>query len=376
MGVGVDPNNNQEGENPAENTAQFESSSMDQKKESVQRAAEEVLKTDIRARSGRTPENAPAAKLDSEIVSQMQHPFSEDAAYRNVFIFDPHILIKKCEAEFPDEMTCLHIGGVYPTGSDFELDPYTGKPLTRSYANLGDHNLAVGFAAMLLTAPLVPQILTAEEAQDTVARALIHDCTKALEIMRDQAGIDDAYSRESFRESGRILLERERATPQLVKRMVEAGSEWDQEVFIKLFEIREDGNVALKPGHLDLKILMLTDDVARTKRPDLGQESGSVFVTPYERVTIGKWSTLYPFYLVNGVGVKDNQQIVLVSDVKNPEPGVEVLGNYLEMRLYVDTLISRELQLLIDSQDTSAPQQFIKRFLNERAKAFFAKLAE
>lgn len=271
-------------------------------------------------------------------------------------------------ARFPMEMAILRLGGVYP-GERIEgfTNPYTGEVDNEYFGNVGEHCVAVAYAAEVLAR----NVLGVDNPQSTniVRRALVHDSTKRFEVMRKKAVkagvIEDAYSPKSY-ETIKPVLEAQGVASDIVDYMANAGSETGHNSLTSFVQI-EEGTPSLRTqDNLPEMIVHLADDMTHTPITQAGETADTYYLTAEERMHASDFPHRYPFIYKEGFGFNEQGKPVLVKDVAQTNEGLTHIKTYAEWHVWVANEIAAHLTDII-SPNTPRKEagQFLKQLVNE-----------
>ncbi len=211
------------------------------------------------------------------------------------------------------------------------------------------------------------------EATAAIERALVHDLTKPYEIMRrdaKRAGLaEDVYTVSAYQQL-RPLLVQIGVSEQLAQYLTEAGTETGHNSLKSLIVLDDSRIGSLVAGKVAEKVVHLADDMTFTSTPKRADDVAvTMFLTPWERMLASGFIEKYPWLWKEGLGVQEAGEIVALADIRQPNPGVSVIGDYAALQVKVAQLIARELQFRIDPSSNQVPEQFIKDLVNNSIQA-------
>jgi len=282
--------------------------------------------------------------------------------------FEPERYLREVERRFPTEMGLQYLTGIHPEFVGRVIDPYTNRPSEESFTNIGEHCLAVAWCAERIARALEDAgALNAAERDTIVSRALVHDLTKPYEILRRNAARAGApievYSVGAYQRVA-DLLPGNGLSPDLARYLAEAGRETGHSSLKDFVVVSPDGFQGIVPGRLAEKIVHLADDMTSTSIPCPGDRAATEFLTPAERMETGNFRLRYPFLWKEGLGTTSSGDIVSLSDIGQPPPGVVPIGSYAELQIKVASAIAREIQILVAAENWLPPEIFALTFLN------------
>lgn len=282
--------------------------------------------------------------------------------------FDPLTRLTEFSERFPFAIQILRIGGVHPT-EDVKMDnPYTGKPHEESFTNVGEHCLAVAALAQTLAFRLQGSgVLSREETELVTSRALVHDASKRIEVMRRNAAREGVFEGLPYTPSAydtiKPILQAQGIDQELVEYMVEAGKE-TAHLSIKDFLRLNDGIPVLVPGRMVDKIIHLADDMTSTSIPLPGEKPLSVYLTTWERMIVSDSPSRYPFLWKEGLAFDMQGEVVTVQDIATAERFLRWIKPYAFWQPLVSNEICREIQGIVDPQNHQKPEYFVKNLVN------------
>lgn len=301
-------------------------------------------------------------------ASELMPDLQREAILAEARPFDPLTSLADFERRFPNAMRILRIGGVHPTEGAKMDNPYLHQPDDESFANVGEHCLAVACFAESIAQRLQERgIFTQAEADWVIQRALVHDGNKRLEVFRKKALragiIKDAYSPQAYETIRPILLAQDidQAT---VEYMARAGAETSH-LSIASFLRLEDGIPSLTPGRMIDKIVHLADDCTSTSIPEKGEKPLTVYLTPWERMVASEFPTRYSFLWREGLGFNPAGEVVVIPDITAADRNLRWVRSYACYQPFVSNLICREIQAMIDPANARRPEYFVKDLVNK-----------
>lgn len=278
-------------------------------------------------------------------------------------------LQRRYEREYPQAMSILRLGGVYPREHQVIKNPYTGDVHDEYFGNVGEHCVAVAGAAEKIAkailqskiirrtiAKVVPSLKEEEirrqgEIRDITERAIIHDSTKRFEVMRrDQVrakeGADttsgEAYTASAYETIKPILKEKGIVTDITVY-MANAGKETGHNSMGD-FVLAMEGHLILNHNRtLAEKIVHLADDMTYTPLVDEGQTAETSYLTVEERMKASDFPNRYAFLYKEGFGFDSEGRQVLVKDVTKNDANLTNVRTYADWQVWVAKEIARDL---------------------------------
>ncbi|MCB0334261.1 MAG: hypothetical protein KDD55_12220 [Bdellovibrionales bacterium] len=265
-------------------------------------------------------------------------------------LFSPKDVLEDFEARFPKVFELFARVGIHPTKALPVMNPYTGEIETEDFTNIGEHCVAVAYAASKIMEALVQaDVVEQSDADYVIERALVHDLNKPYEIMRRKAmGPDvpkEVYSESAYEKLEPLLLEMG-ISEEMVAYLVTAGKETGHNSLKDFIALGEGGVTGIVEGRIAEKVVHLADDMTFTSTPTKeGQEPVTAFLTPKERIYASGFIEKYLWMWKEGLGVDESGTICEVADVNSPEDGITPLGNYANLQVQVAQAIARELML-------------------------------
>ncbi len=118
--------------------------------------------------------------------------------------FNSKFVIGAWRHRYKESLELLRLGGLCGDGALSVVDPYTSVPRTMDWSNIWEHNLAVGFAASVLSEWLLSaKLITPEEREAIIVHAQTHDATKTFEVFRTQFFNNVQFGARALEESMR-----------------------------------------------------------------------------------------------------------------------------------------------------------------------------
>lgn len=282
-----------------------------------------------------------------------------------VKIFNPLLHLEEFEGRFPKELALFRAVGIHPQVLANIINPYTLKPATESFSNIGEHCLAVGYCASKIAQALCSAGLIDEAARDWVtSRALVHDLTKPYEIMRRSAKeLGDVYSVTAYDKLRPLLIDIGVAE-EMAEYLMVAGRETGHNSLKDFIVCGPNGFDRLVPGKLAEKVVHLADDMTFTSTPKGYDKPITAFLTCWERMLASQFLEKYPFLWTEGLGRSEDGALKPIKDLSLEQAGVKVVGTYAELQVRVANAIARQIQLLLEPSNKLPPENFVRTLLN------------
>ncbi len=279
--------------------------------------------------------------------------------------FDLHELTAIRERQFPQIFELFRVVGIHMTKAVVPLNPYTGKPHTQTYPNIGEHSVAVTYPIeKIMNALTKSEHTTRAETVYAIERGLLHDTSKPYEIMRNVAKeeglLDEAYTESAY--DGLIpLLKAQNMEARFVEYLRDAGKEAGHLSIAHFIKAGNAGAFELVEGKLIEKVVHLADGMTSTNIPTKGKESVTKFLKTSERMKNSHFESRYPWLWTKGIGINYDGEIVHLKDINNPDKSThKVLGSYAELQKRVARMICFELQTRISPEVGGDPEAYIK----------------
>ena len=286
-------------------------------------------------------------------------------------VFSPQEILEDFEARFPRVFETFTRVGIHPTKSFPILNPYTETLETEDFTNIGEHCIAVGYAASKLVVALAQtDFMQEEEAERIIERALVHDLNKPYEIMRRKFMGGDAteqiYTPTAY-EKLRPLLFETGVSHDTASYLMAAGQETGHNSLKDFIALGEGGIVGTIPGRLAEKVVHLADNMTFTSTPRAAhQKPVTAFLTPKDRIFASGFIEKYPWMWSKGLGVNDSGSVKEISDVSSLPKDLTLLGNYAELQVLVSRALAREFQLYLEPTSTEDPALFILNLIRDK----------
>lgn len=277
--------------------------------------------------------------------------------------FDAVSLVPEFEQRFPEAMQLLRIGGVHPIESAYMTNPYTGEEDTEDFRNVGEHNIAVAFAAGAIGGNLLKQeVIFSEELHYIVEQALTHDAAKRFEVMRKKAGVDP-YSEEAYGTVQRILEERD-VLERFAQSLAQSGRQTGHRSLKDFLALDSTNKVKLIEGCLTDKIIHLADDITYTS---MGENPETRFLTFPERMQASRFRVKYPFLWTEGLAFDTHGNVVEIKDIEKAVQGSNLkrVYPYIAYQAWVARQICKELKEMISPNSSQDPEEFVKNLINQ-----------
>jgi hypothetical protein len=278
------------------------------------------------------------------------------------------------------EMGILRLGEVYPGQSrTTEINPYTQKPdlgldgQVEYYGNIGEHCIAVAFCADVLGRNVLGQDNSTRDK--ITSRALVHDASKAYEIMRKKAvregAIVEAYSPKAY-DTIKPLLEEKQVARDIIEYMANAGSETGHNSMSGFVAISPEGEPVLDTNRsLADMIVHLADDMTFTPIVNAGEKAPTSYLTVEERMEASDFPNRYAFLYQEGFGFDKEGKPVNVNDVTQADPELNHVRTYADWQVWVADSIATHLAAEIGEQQGTPinipPEdsgKYLKRLVN------------
>lgn len=294
-------------------------------------------------------------------------PSAQRSSAGEIKRIEPLDLIADFEARFPQIFELFKTVGIHPLNPAAIIDPYTMQPVSESFANVGEHCVAVAHCASQIAGALERAgIVSAAERDKIIERALVHDLSKPYEILRRNAqrggAAIEVYSVSAYEKLHPHLLQLG-FPEELATYLVNAGKETGHNSIKDLIAVK-NGAIELRDGILSEMIIHLADDMTFTDAPPAGQRPFSAFLTPWERILASNFIAKYPWLWQKGLGSDAQGALSEVADVQNPPSGISILGHYANLQVRCGDLICRKIQELIDPASTQDASLFVKELVN------------
>jgi hypothetical protein len=330
------------------------------------------------------------------------------------------------ERRFPLEMALLRAGGVYPGEAGPHLNPYTREQDEEYFGNIGEHCIAVAFAAETIERTVHGDD---SEAHDEVVRhALVHDAAKRYEIARRntrRAVENTSLSQPAFEAIAGFLSEQ--LDPELMARLQRSDQETDGGEFVQFADLDEDvkaqftqqagslfdvyspkayeaiidlvdadldpefvaylqrsgretghnslpqfvqlddvGKPVLITNNLPDMIVHLADDMTFTSIVKAGERAETHFLTIEERMAASNFPERYPFLYEEGLGFDSDGNVVKVDEVSDDHPQLRHVRTYAEWQVWVAHQIADYLVNEVAGLNQSKPSEYLKQQINLR----------
>jgi hypothetical protein len=279
---------------------------------------------------------------------------------------------KRYEKDYPQAMSILRLGGVYPGEHQVITNPYTGREHDAYFGNVGEHCMGVGEAAEAI-ANAIPD-LEKKQIQNITERAIIHDSTKRYEVMRrdiirGKKGADTtsgtAYTASAY-ESIRPILQAQGVKPNVIDYMANAGKETGHNSLPDFIVLNEKGEPSLNPKRtLAEKIVHLADDMTYTPVANKGEHPVTSYLTASERMVASDFPNRYKFLYKEGFGFDEYGNPVLVDDATEINNTLTQIKTYAQWQTYIAKEIANDLvqQMRLKVQPDN-PEYLIKNLLS------------
>lgn len=245
------------------------------------------------------------------------------------------------ESRFPLEMGILRIGGVHPIENRPMRNPYTGQIETESFANVGEHSIAVAMAAEKIAGSVLgegdPRI------KKVVSQALVHDATKRLEIYGRKANLP-GVSTPSFVDTVRGVFEAQGLPAVTVDYLVQAGKETGEKSLPQFVTVDKGKVIFNTQAPLEDMIVHLADDMTSTNIPPKGEKAQTHFLTPAERMEASGFTTRYPWMYTTGFGISGEGEIIYTNgETHNATAEIVHTRTYADWQVWVSGEIAKHL---------------------------------
>jgi len=273
-------------------------------------------------------------------------------------IFKAADLIPSFKADFPEAFNLLRLGGVHPEIKDPFFNPYSGQLDQRDFSNVGEHSIAVAFAANRLSKALS---LPASQIQLITERALLHDAAKRFEVFRREAKghLKFTPGEETARELESLGVDRN-----FTSKVKDFGTETGGETIGEFLEINSGAELVVKPALLSQKIVRLADNMTSTDIPAAGEAARTIFVTLAERAVASEFSSRYKILFTSGLAAKPDLELTWLDDINALPPGAQLLGSLIDLEQLFQSSVSEELCLRSKLLSVRGAEASIKELLN------------
>lgn len=288
---------------------------------------------------------------------------SHPDAIRNEPVFEPlkaaaSLLVDpRYATAFLDLERC----GVHPFSGDCSwYDPFTGKVTAGNNSNIGEHVIAVALVAGVIADKAVNVgIISPDEKEECIRKALLHDVTKIPDII-----VANARS-AGYLPEGHHLHENEYISYLLTangfsledaERLSGYGSETGHQS-ISTFLKPVNGELALEVSSAVAAIVHLADDMVSSNR-----RNESRILTMEERAVGSALAIKYPYLLSEGLGFSTGDT-ELVPVTLHSRCVVEKASSYYTLQIVTAEAISRWLQHHINPANTEVPGKYIKQLV-------------
>lgn len=283
--------------------------------------------------------------------------------------FDSNALLPELESRFPRIFRIFEQVGIHPKRSHIVYNPYTSSFSTGLFTNIGDHCIAVAYAAAKLMGTLIESDVTSRNDLDyAIERALLHDITKPYEIMLRDAQLSGfVFGLRSTNADNQLqlIMQKMGFKADDMNYILTAGSETGHDS-LKDFLVINGHNIDLVNDRFVEKVVHLADDMTYTSIPpnDKAETATTLFLTPEERMSASRFSEQYPWLWKSGLACTAGGKIVHVEDTSNCQPELRSLGDYAFLQIKVARAIAREFQRATDPNSDLDSGQYIKQLIN------------
>lgn len=285
--------------------------------------------------------------------------------------FDSNVLLSELESRFSRVFHLFEQVGIHPQRPNLVYNPYTDSFSTKLFTNIGEHCIAVAYAASkIMNALVVSGVASRNDLNQVIERALIHDLSKPYEIMqRDALGrgfVCELHSANAHNHL-RAILQKIGFNTDDANYMVTAGSETGHDSLKDFIICAGQRSTDLVSGRIVEKVVHLADDMTFTSIPsnDKIETTTTLFLTPGERISASRFAEQYPGLWREGLALTAEGKIVHVEEAGNCCPGLWALGNYASIQIKVARAIAQEFQQAIDPGSKLDPEQYLKQLINK-----------
>jgi len=284
----------------------------------------------------------PGLPPEQEVFGALER---HELGHRSVGI-DPLPLVRQLELRFPRAFEAMEICGIHPSKRHRLTDPYSGKDIEESFANIGYHSVAVAECAQrIASACLDMALLGAQDVDHVVERALIHDLLKPFEVLHVRHQVEGSGGRRAMfdRHAACSVVSQLGVNSSMADYLCAAGSETGGVNVGSILEI-SGGVLCLRSGLLVSKIVRLADTMTFTPRGEPGTVPRSEFLTPWARLVASESAVRYPQSLRHGFASLEDGSIILIDDIQSPPANALVLGHMLFLETLAANWVCDELR--------------------------------
>jgi len=277
-----------------------------------------------------------------------------DGAFREFRVeavtFEAQSRVEEYERLFPGIMKVFELAGIHPTLSLPMENQWLPSLPPESFTNIGEHSIAAAECARRIARALINVgVLDNGFTKTITRRALVHDITKAFQVMflKAEKAIPGCTARTfTPLEFLRKKLIRARVPWDVIQEVETAGWEAGHKTSKSFLRINASGKLDVVSGRLIDKIVRLSDDMTLTSIPSSQIGTVTSFVAPAVRLT-STVSERYPFATKGGLAINSRGGIDDVEDLSNLGDGQRAIASYLKVHIFIANMILEEFKTYI-----------------------------
>jgi hypothetical protein len=273
-------------------------------------------------------------------------------------------LISEFTEKYPHAMLILRIGGVYPREYNPQtINPYNQEIDSEYMGNVGEHGLAVAnlVKKWLQAIPVQSLPVSVPETQGPVERAIVHDATKGLEILRKKANkkareeggnieSGDTYTLSAY-EAIRPILEKAGIPQDIIEYLQNAGKETGHNSLPDFVVLHEGQPVVNTKRSLGEMMVHLADDMTFTPIVKAGEKTITYYLSVVQRMAAADFPNRYPFLYTEGFGFDlQTGKAVIVRNLKEAPENLIHVRSYADWQVWVAKEVSKILAKKINPQ--------------------------